>query len=222
MTPLAGGLYTEVEDLSGPSPILSSCMLIAKEFVTYLSRQMAAKLADGSTIEITNPAAVAELINNVIVEELSIEDRLNDEVRTLLEEYSVYMTNNGISYSEMFRRIKNQMIQQRKIVRASGRDTGDAMKLSRDKINEMSHRIVTSLRKSRDCRLRKDSNDVRLEIVRLISEILHNEDKADKAARAKIRTMKREVQEGTEEWDLLHKRYYADELKSFGIDLARN
>lgn len=222
LTPLVNGPYTEIEGFSGFCPNISRFMLIAKEFVTYLSRQMAAKLADGSTIEITNIPAVAELINNLIVEELSVEDRLNDEVRTLLEEYSVYMTNNGISYSEMFRKIKNQLIQQRKIVRASGRDTGDAMKLSRDKINEMSHRIVTSLRKSRDCRLRKDSNDVRLEIVRLFSEILLNEDKADKAARAKIRTMKRDVQEGTEEWDLLHKRYYAEELKSLGIDLARN
>lgn len=196
-------------------------MLIAKEFVTYLSRQMAAKLADGATIEITNVTGVAELVNNIIVEELSVEDRLNDEVRALLEEYSVYMTNNGISYSEMFRRIKNQLVQQRKIVRASGRDTGDAMKLSRDKINEVSHKVVTGLRKSRDCRLRRDSNDVRLEIVRLFSEILQNEDKADKAARTKIRTMKREVPEGTEEWDLLHKRYYAEELKSLGIDLGR-
>jgi hypothetical protein len=197
-------------------------MLIAKEFVTYLSRQMAAKLAEGATIEITNVTAVAELVNNVIVEELSVEDQLNDEVRTLLEEYSVYMTNNGISYSEMFRRIKNQLIQQRKIVRASGRDTHDSMKLSRDKINEISHKVVTGLRKSRDCRLRRDSNDVRLEIVRLFSEILLNEDKADQAARTKIRTMKREVPEGTEEWDLLHRRYYAEELKSFGIDLGRS
>jgi hypothetical protein len=196
-------------------------MLIAKEFVTYLSRQMAAKLADGATMEITNVAGVAELVNQIIIEELSVEDRLNDEVRTLLEEYSVYMTNNGISYSEMFRKIKNQLIQQRKIVRASGRDTGDGMKMSRDKINEVSHKIVTGLRKSRDCRLRRDSNDVRLEIVRLFSEILQNEDKADKAARTKIRSMKREVPEGTEEWDLLHKRYYAEELKSLGIDLGR-
>jgi hypothetical protein len=196
-------------------------MLIAKEFVAYLSRQMAAKLAEGATLEITNVTGVAELVNTIIIEELSVEDRLNDDVRTLLEEYSVYMTNNGISYSEMFRKIKNQLIQQRKIVRASGRDTGDAMKLSRDKINEVSHKIVTGLRKSRDCRLRRDSNDVRLEIVRLFSEILQNEDKADKAARTKIRSMKREVPEGTEEWDLLHKRYYAEELKSLGIDLGR-
>lgn len=196
-------------------------MLIPKEFVAYLSRQLAARLP-ANLIEIADVAAVAELINNVFVEELGVEDRLNDEVRQILEEYSVYMTNNGISYSEMFRRIKNQLIQQRKVVRASGRDTGDAMKLSRDKINEISHKLVLAMKKARECRLRKDVNDVRLEIVRLVSEILTSEDKADKAARAKIRTMKREVQEGTEEWDLLHKRYYADELKTLGIDLGRS
>lgn len=195
-------------------------MLIPKEFVAYLSRQLAAKLP-ANLIEIADPGAVSELINNIIIEELGVEDRLNDEVRTILEEYSVYMTNNGISYSEMFRRIKNQLIQQRKIVRASGRDTGDAMKLSRDKINEVSHKLVLALKKARECRLRKDVNDVRLEIVRLISEILTTEEKAEKAARTKIRTMKRDVQEGTEEWDLLHKKYYAEELKALGIDLGR-
>ena len=193
-------------------------MLLAKEFVYYLSRQLAAKLG-ANVIEISNPAAVAELINTVVFDELTVEDRLNDEVRDLLEEYSVYMSNNGISYSEMFRRIKNQLVAQKKIVRASGRDTGDAMKLSRDKINEISHKLVAALRKSRDCRLRRDQNDVRLELVRLISEILQTEDKADKAARAKIRSMKKDIPEGAEEWDLLHKRYYAEELKSLGITL---
>lgn len=196
-------------------------MLIAKEFVAYLSRQLASRL-DSNIIEISNPAAIAEVINTIVIDELSVEDRLNDEVRDLLEQYSVYMSNNGISYSEMFRRIKNQLVAQRKIVRASGRDTGDAMKLSRDKINEISHKLVAGLRKSRDCRLRKDVNDVRLELVKLISEILLNEDKADKAARAKIRTQKKEIPEGTEEWDILHKRYYAEELKSLGIDLGRS
>ncbi len=196
-------------------------MLIAKEFVAYLSRQVASRL-DTSVIEISNPAAVSEVIHNIVLDELGVEDRLNDEVRDLLEQYSVYMSNNGISYSEMFRRIKNQLVAQRKIVRASGRETGDAMKLSRDKINEISHKLVAGLRKSRDCRLRKDANDVRLELVKLISEILQNEDKADKAARTKIRTLKKEVPEGTEEWDILHKRYYAEELKSYGIDLGRS
>jgi uncharacterized protein len=195
-------------------------MLIAKEFVSYLSRQMASRL-DSNIIEINNPAGVSEIINSVVLDELSVEDRLNDEVRDLLEQYSVYMSNNSISYSEMFRRIKNQLVAQRKIVRASGRDTGDSMKLSRDKINEISHKLMSALKKSRDCRFRKAPNDVRLEIVRLMSDVLLNEDKADKAARAKIRTMKKEVPEGTEEWDLLHKRFYAEELKSLGIDLGR-
>ena len=195
-------------------------MLLAKEFVAYLSRQLTAKLGS-NFIEIANPTAVADIINNVVLEELTVEDRLNDEVRNLLEEYSVYMSNNGISYSEMFRKIKNQLVAQRKIVRAAGRDTGDAMKLSRDKINEISHKLIPVLKKSRECRFRKDPNDVRLELVRLVSDVLLNEDKAEKASRAKIRTMKKEIPEGSEEWDLLHKRYYAEELKNLGIDLTR-
>lgn len=194
-------------------------MLIAREFVAYLSRQLAARLG-ASTIEIINPASVAELIHNLVTEELAVEDKLNDEVRDILEQYSVYMSNNAISYSEMFRKIKNQLVAQRKIVRASGRETGDHMKLSRDKINEMSHKLVQALKKSRDCRFRKDANDVRLEVVRLFSDILSQEDRADKAARNKIRSMKKEMAEGTEEWSIEHRKLYANELKSLGIDLS--
>jgi hypothetical protein len=194
-------------------------MLLAKEFVEYLGRQVAVRLAS-NMIEISNRAAVGEMLVGIVMDEMSVEDKLNDEVRTILEEYSVYMANNAISYSEMFRRIKNQLVQQRKIVRAAGRDTGDPMRLSRDKVNEISHRLLTALKKSRECRIRRNENDLRLEIVRIISDILQNEDKADKAARAKIRTLKREVLDGTEEWDLLHKRFYADELRNYGIDLA--
>src|SRR5262249_623071 len=109
---------------------------------------------------------------------------------------------------------------QRKVVRAAGRDTGDPMKLSRDKINDLSHKIVTSLRKNREFRLKRDPNDVRLEMVKVVTELLQTEDKVDRAARAKVRTMKREMSEGTEEYDLLHRRYYAEELKKLGIDLA--
>ena len=194
-------------------------MLLAKEFVEYLGRQVAVRLAS-NMIEISNRAAVGEMLVSIVMDEMSVEDKLNDEVRAILEEYSVYMANNAISYSEMFRRIKNQLVQQRKIVKAAGRDTGDPMRLSRDKVNEISHRLLTALKKSRECRIRRNENDLRLEIVRIISDILQNEDKADKAARAKIRTLKREVLDGTEEWDLLHKRFYADELRNYGIDLA--
>jgi hypothetical protein len=95
------------------------------------------------------------------------------------------------------------------------------MKLSRDKINDISHKMVAAFRKSREFRLKKDPNDVRLEVVHSMTELLGVEEKVDRAARTKIRSQKKEIPEGTEEWDLLHRRYYAEELKKFGIDLSR-
>jgi hypothetical protein len=195
-------------------------MLLAREFVSYISKQLVKSLTP-ATIETSDPNLVAEKIAEVISEELAVEDRLNDEVRELLSQYSEYMRREGVSYQEMFRRIKNTLISQRKVVKASGRDTGDAMKLSRDKVSDMSHKIIEMLRKSRELRLRnKDSNAVRLEIVRLMTEVLMTEDKVDRAARAKIRTQKRDIPEGSEEWDILLRRYYAEELKKLGIDIA--
>jgi hypothetical protein len=193
-------------------------MLLAKEFVGYISRQIVTRLSP-QWIETTDPTVAASFIANVVEEDLAIEDRLNDEVRDMLSEYSDYMRREGVSYQEMFRRIKNTLITKRKVIRAAGRDTGDAMKLSRDKINDVSHKIVAALRKSRDFRLKRDPNDVRLEMVKVVTDLLQAEEKVDRAARTKIRTQKREIAEGTEEWDLLHKRYYAEELKKLGLDL---
>jgi uncharacterized protein len=196
-------------------------MLLAREFVAYIARQLVKRLTPG-TIETSNPDLVVEKVAEVISEELAVEDRLNDEVRDLLSQYSEYMRREGVSYQEMFRKIKNTLISQRKVIRASGRDTGDAMKLSRDKVTDISHKLVEALRRSRELRIKnKDTNAVRLEIVRLITDLLLAEEKVDRAARLKIRSQKREIAEGTEEWDLLHKRYYSEELKKLGIDLAK-
>jgi uncharacterized protein len=195
-------------------------MLLPREFVTYLSRQIVKRLSPG-TIETHSPEKVTELVHAIIADELEAEDKLNDEVRDILEQYSDYMRREGVSYQEMFRRAKNTLVQQRKIVKASGRDTGDAMKLSRDKITDISHKVVAALKKSRDLRMKREVNDARLEIVKAFTEILQVEDKADRAARDKVRSIKRDISEGSEEWDILQKRYYADELKKFGIDPSK-
>jgi len=195
-------------------------MLLSREFIAYLSRQLVRRMTP-QIIETTDLNAATEMISGIVEEELQVEDRLNDEVRELLAQYSDYMRREGVSYQEMFRRIKNTLISQRKVIRASGRDSGDNMKLSRDKINDISHKLVASIRKAREFRLKKDANDVRLEIVKAMTELLAVEEKVDRAARTKIRSQKKEIPEGTEEWDLLHRRYYAEELKKFGIDLSR-
>jgi hypothetical protein len=195
-------------------------MLLAREFIHYLSRQLVKRLTP-LVIETTDPQSAAEFFSAAIEGDLQVEDYLNDEVREILSQYSDYMRREGVSYQDMFRRIKNTLISQRKVIRASGRDTGDNMKLSRDKINDLSHKLVVGLRKQRMFRMKKDPNDVRLEVVKAITELLTTEEKVDRAARQKIRSQKKEIPEGSEEWDLLHKRYYAEELKRFGIDLSR-
>jgi len=193
-------------------------MLLAREFIGYLSRQLVNRLSP-SAFETSDPAVAAASMAQVIEDDLSIEDKLNDEVRDMLDQYSDYMRRENVSYQEMFRKIKNQLLAQRKIMRAAGRDTGDPMKLSRDKVNDLSHKLVAALRKSREFRVRKDPNELRLAIVREMTDLLQMEEKIDKAARQKIRTQKREIAEGGEEYDLLHKRYYAEELKKLGINL---
>ena len=194
-------------------------MLLARELVDYVSRQIVKRMSP-LWIESTDPYLAAEFIAGIVETDLAVEDQLNDEVREVLSQYSEYMRREGVSYQDMFRRIKNTLITQRKVIRAAGRDSGDPMKLSRDKINDLSHKVVAALRKSRDFRLKRDPNDVRLELVKIITDLLQTEEKVDRAARTKIRTQKREISEGTEEWDLLHRRYYAEELKKLGIDLS--
>jgi hypothetical protein len=184
-----------------------------------MSRQLVGRLAP-KQIDAANPAAVTELVTKIITDEMEAEDNLNDEVRDLLSQYSDYMRKESISYQEMFRKIKNQMIQQRKIIRASGRETNDGMKLSRDKITDISHKVVVALKKSRDVRVKQADNDVRLTVVSCFTDLLATEDKADRDARAKVRSMKKDIPEGSEEWDLLHRRYYAEELKKLGIELG--
>ncbi len=195
-------------------------MLLPREFVTFIGRRVAQRLTPGM-IDTAAPQRVSDIISETISNELLAEDKLNEEVRTLLDDYSEYMRREGVSYQEMFRRAKNTLIAQRKIVRATGRDTGDAMKLSRDKITDVSHKLVAHLKKTREVRLKKDPNEIRLEIVKAMTEILSTEEKVDRAARDKVRSMKRDIPEGSEEFDLLHQRYYGEELKKLGIDFGR-
>ncbi len=194
-------------------------MLLSREFITYVSRELVKRLTP-KVIEIQNPQAAVASVAALVEEDLRVEDRLNEEVREILAQYSDYMRREGVSYQEMFRKIKKTLIAQRKVIRAAGRDTGDPMKLSRDKVNDISHKIVDFMRRSRLFRLKMAPNDIRLEIVREMTDLLMAEEKVDRAARAKIRSQKREIPEGSEEWDLLHRRYYAEELKKFGIDLT--
>jgi hypothetical protein len=91
-------------------------MLFSKEYVGYLAREVTKKLIDGELIEASDKAAVRERINAALLEELSLEDRINDEVRIILETYSDEMRRSGANYQEMFKKVKNELVRKYKAV----------------------------------------------------------------------------------------------------------
>ena len=80
-------------------------MLLSKEYVGYLAREVTKKLIAGKMIETSAVPAVTERVHAALVDELSLEDRINDEVRVILETYSEEMRNTGANYQEMFRKV---------------------------------------------------------------------------------------------------------------------
>ena len=91
------------------------------------------------------------------------------------------------------------------------------MKLSREKIVHLSHLMIEDLVKMDEVDFIEDRNTIRLEIVRIVEELLREEEQIDSTARQKILSQKRTIPEGTQEWDILYRRYYSEELKRLGI-----
>ncbi len=91
-------------------------MLLSKEYVGYLSREVTKKLIAGELIETKAQAAVTERVHAAILEEFSLEDRINDEVRVILEAYSDEMRKSGADYQEMFRKVKSELVRKYKAV----------------------------------------------------------------------------------------------------------
>jgi len=91
-------------------------MLFSKEYVGFLARELTKKLIAGEFIETKDPAAVTERVHSAMLEELSLEDRINDEVRVILEAYSDEMRRSGANYQEMFRKVKTELVRKYKAV----------------------------------------------------------------------------------------------------------
>ena len=88
-------------------------MLLSRDFIGYVAREIVKRLAP-KVFEANNPPVAISAIAKVVEDDLAVEDHLNDEVREILSQYSDYMRQEGISYQEMFRKIKNTLISQRK------------------------------------------------------------------------------------------------------------
>ena len=91
-------------------------MLFSKEYVGYLARQVTQKLIAGEFIETKDVAAVSAAVNTALLEELQLEDRINDEVRLILEQYDDELRRAGASYQEMFKKVKGELVRKYKAV----------------------------------------------------------------------------------------------------------
>jgi hypothetical protein len=91
-------------------------MLLSKDYVQYLARQLTRKLIAGEFIETAKVPEVTAKVHTALLEELSLEDRINDEVRVILEAYSDEMRKSGANYQEMFKKVKNELVRKYKAV----------------------------------------------------------------------------------------------------------
>jgi hypothetical protein len=86
------------------------------------------------------------------------------------------------------------------------------MRLSRAKVNHLSRLVVEALAADERVKIARDLNDVRLEIVRIITEEVKRDAMVDELVRDKITSQKREFPEGGREWEILYKQYYQEEM----------
>ncbi len=91
------------------------------------------------------------------------------------------------------------------------------MRVSHDKVSRLTKSVFESLREFEQLVFVEDPQVIRQEIRATLEHLLNEEEGIDKAARQKIESQKRTIIEGTQEWDILYRKYYADEVKKLGI-----
>jgi hypothetical protein len=91
-------------------------MQLPREYAAYMSHQVLKRLSSAGLIQFDQPDYVKEVMTQVVLEELSVEDRINDEVRQKLQEIEGEMKQAGASYEEMFKKLKRQIVRERKAV----------------------------------------------------------------------------------------------------------
>jgi hypothetical protein len=91
-------------------------MALRREFVQLLSKKIVEELVEQEMIEVPEGLDLAEQVFHVMDAEVNLEDRINEEVRMLLNQYQDQMRQSGASYQEMFKLIKNKLVRERKLV----------------------------------------------------------------------------------------------------------
>ena len=91
------------------------------------------------------------------------------------------------------------------------------MRISRDKLNKLAHTVADTLAEIPEVDFLEDRNTIRQEARKALEKLLLEELKIDQAARLKISSQRKIILEGSQEWDILYRKYYTDEVKKLGL-----
>ena len=91
-------------------------MLLVRDFVAHMANEVVKRLVEGELIETTAAGAVAQRVRQRMMEELTVEDRLNEEVREILIQHQDEMRRTSVSYQEMYKKVKGQLARDRKLI----------------------------------------------------------------------------------------------------------
>ncbi len=91
-------------------------MLLSRDLVAYMAGEVVKRLVAAQMIEVAPADALVQRIRQTMQDELSVEDRLNEEVRQILSQYADEMRRSGASYQEMYKKVKSQLARDRKLI----------------------------------------------------------------------------------------------------------
>ena len=91
------------------------------------------------------------------------------------------------------------------------------MRISSDKVNKLAHTIADTLAEIDECDFMEDRNTIRQEARKALEKLLAEETKLDANARLKIASQRKIILEGSQEWEILYRKYYNDEVKKLGL-----
>ena len=95
--------------------------------------------------------------------------------------------------------------------------TEETSRISRDKMNVLARAVAESLATLEGVDFVEDKNSIRVEVRRILEELMAQEKRIDQEARRKIESQKRTIMEGSQEWDILYRKYYNEDVKKLGI-----
>lgn len=91
------------------------------------------------------------------------------------------------------------------------------MKLTHEKTIKLSHEILSAIMALDEIEIFEEPNVIRLEVVKILNDLMREEERVEESVRNQISSQKRTIPEGSAEWEILHRKYYQDALRKLGV-----